>query len=379
MKIALVSAYDLAFPGGVGEHIMHLADHLQRLGHLVQIIAPWSGQGDLQPEPVIHRIGTVVPVPVNGSVARITLSPTVDQRVRAILRAERFDIIHLHEPLMPVLPLTVLRHSHAVNVGTFHAYRPSHLAYLYGKPILHPFFQRLHGRIAVSSAARDFVGQYFDADYAIIPNGIELARFNQVDAPLPVREADRPTILFVGRFDEPRKGFRYLLRALPLVRRVYPTVRLVVVGRGEADQYQHLLGSQWQNQVIFAGCVSREALPRYYAGCDIFCSPAIGRESFGLVLLEAMASGRPIVASNIRGYAGVMTHEHEGLLVEPKNAEALAAGLLRLLNDQRLRQQLGERGRRTAAAHDWQEVSRRVVRYYREVAVPECRSAQGIR
>jgi phosphatidyl-myo-inositol alpha-mannosyltransferase len=154
MKIALVSAYDFAHPGGVGDHIAHLAEHFLAMGHDARIIAPWSGPASDAPRGLpFYGIGSVVPVPANGSIARIALSPTVSRRVKKILQAEQFDVVHIHEPLLPVLPLTVLRHSGAVNVGTFHAYRQSNLGYLYGKPILKYFFRRLHGRIAVSPAA----------------------------------------------------------------------------------------------------------------------------------------------------------------------------------------------------------------------------------
>jgi phosphatidylinositol alpha-mannosyltransferase len=380
MKIALVSAYDFAYPGGVVDHITHLAEHFRRMGHAVTIIAPWSGPVSAAPNGLpLFGIGSVVPVPANGSVARITLSPTVSRRVKRILEAEQFDIVHIHEPLLPALPLTVLRHSNAVNVGTFHAYRQSNLGYFYGKPILKYFFRRLHGRIAVSLPALEFISQYFDADYEIIPNGIEVSRFGEQVQPIPALRDGRPTILFVGRFNEPRKGFKYLLKALPAVRAAVPGVRLVVVGRGKPERYRRYLAARHVDDVIFAGCVSEEELPRYYASCDVFCAPSTGRESFGIVLLEAMASGRPVVASNIPGYASVVSDGQEGLLVERKNPAALAEALVRLLSDPALRARMGSRGRATAAGYDWEKVSRRVLRYYRDVAVPEQRLMRGVR
>lgn len=379
MKIALVSAYDFAHHGGVVDHVTHLADHFQRMGHTAKIITPWSGDAPLEPDSALYRIGTVVPVPVNGSVARITLSPTVSKRVKAILRAEEFDVIHIHEPLLPALPLTVLRHSHSVNVGTFHAYRQSNLAYFYAKPILKYFFRRLHGRIAVSLPALEFIEQYFSGEYDVIPNGIETERFGPHVAPLPELRDGRPTILFVGRFNEPRKGLKYLLRALPEVRRHVPGARLVVVGKGRVEHYRRYLAAHGIEDVIFAGCVSTAELPRYYASCDVFCAPSTGRESFGIILLEAMASGRPVVASNIPGYASVLTHGREGLLVERKNPAALAKALSVVLADRGLRERMGSHGLETAAEYDWDKVSRRVLRYYREVAVPERRLMRGVR
>jgi phosphatidylinositol alpha-mannosyltransferase len=275
--------------------------------------------------------------------------------------------------------LTVLRHSNAVNVGTFHAYRQSNLGYFYGKPILKFLFRRLHGRIAVSQPALEFISHYFDADYEVIPNGIEVSRFSPQVEPIPGLRDGRPTILFVGRYNESRKGFKYLLKALPAVREAVPGVRLVVVGRGKPDRYRRLFEAQQVDDVIFAGCVSQADLPRYYASCDVFCAPSTGRESFGIVLLEAMASGRPVVAGDIPGYANVLTNGCEGVLVERKNPAALASALVNLLADESLRTSMGHRGRLTAARYDWETVSRRVLRYYKEVAVPEQRLMRGVR
>jgi phosphatidylinositol alpha-mannosyltransferase len=379
MKIALVSAYDFAYPGGVVDHISHLATHFQGMGHHVRIIAPWSGGNSAPCSPIVYQIGTVVPVPANGSVARITLSPLVSRRVKEILRAEQFDIVHIHEPLLPALPLTVLRHSTTSNVGTFHAYRQSNLGYFYGKPILKYFFRRLHGRIAVSLPALEFISQYFEGEFEIIPNGIEVERFGDHVAPLPGLRDGRPVILFVGRYNEPRKGFKYLLRSLAQVRHAVPGARLVVVGKGKPDRYRRYLAARNIDDVIFAGHVSHEDLPRYYASCDVFCAPSTGRESFGIVLLEAMASGRPVVASNIPGYASVVTHGREGLLVEPKRPDGLAEALVRLLQDRQGRERMGAQGQATAGTYAWEKVSRRVLQYYKNVVVPERRLMRGVR
>src|SRR5438270_11753113 len=325
MKLALVSPYDFAYPGGVTEHVAHLAEQFLARGHEVHIVAPSS---DDETEPIasveapVHRIGRVVSIPANGSVARITLSLRAYLQTKRLLQDEQFDLIHLHEPMMPALPLTVLRHSNTTNIGTFHAYRNTPLAYFYGKPIVRPFFRKLHGRITVSTAAREFVGEYFPADYRVIPNGIDFLRFNTRYEPLEQLADGRPTVLFVGRLEK-RKGLRFLLRAWPNVLERVPNARLVVVGRGRPlEGYRGFaLRQGWSpSDVVFAGFVASEDLPRYYQSCDVFCAPNTGQESFGIVLLEAMAAGVPIVAADIRGYRDVVTHEREGLLVETKNA-----------------------------------------------------------
>src|SRR5215813_10266994 len=199
MKLALVSPYDFAYPGGVTEHVAHLAEQFLASGHQVHIIAP-SSDDEAEPTEIgnalVHRIGRVVSIPANGSVARITLSLRAYLQTKRLLQDEQFDLIHLHEPMMPALPLTVLRHSNATNIGTFHAFRVTPLTYFYGKPILQPFFRKLHGHIAVSGPARDFVGEYFPSDYRIIPNGIDYARFYSRLPGRPLFEEARPTVLF---------------------------------------------------------------------------------------------------------------------------------------------------------------------------------------
>jgi phosphatidylinositol alpha-mannosyltransferase len=372
VKLALVSPYDFAYPGGVTEHVAHLAEQFLARGHDVHIVAPSS---DDEAEPIssidapIHRIGRVVSIPANGSVARITLSLRSYLQAKRLLQEEQFDLIHLHEPMMPALPLTVLRHSNATNVGTFHAFRNTPLTYFYGKPILRPFFRKLHGHIVVSSAAQDFVGEYFRADYRVIPNGIDYPRFNTRYPPLEQLADGRPTVLFVGRLEK-RKGLKFLLRAWPKVLERQPNARLVVVGRGRPlEGYRRFAARQgWSpSDVVFAGYVAAEDLPRYYQSCDVFCAPNTGQESFGIVLLEAMAAGAPIVASDIPGYRDVVSDGEQGLLVEPKNPGAIADAVLRLLANPELRANMRRAGQEKARAYDWPRVATEVLDYYFEV------------
>jgi len=372
VKLALVSPYDFAYPGGVTEHVSHLAEQFLARGNEVHIVAPSS---DDETEPVasvdapVHRIGRVVSIPANGSVARITLSLRSYLQAKRLLAEEQFDLVHLHEPMMPALPLTVLRHSNTTNIGTFHAYRNTPLTYFYGKPILRPFFRKLHGHIAVSTAAHDFVGEYFPADYKIIPNGIDFPRFNTPLSPLGELGDSRPTVLFVGRLEK-RKGLRYLLRAWPSVLQRVPDARLVVVGRGRPlEGYKRFaLRQGWSDEdVVFAGYVATEDLPRYYQACSVFCAPNTGQESFGIVLLEAMAAGAPIVASDIPGYRDVVTNGVEGLLVERQKPEAIADALVRLLANTELRASMRRAGQQKAQRFDWPRVAAQVFSYYQEV------------
>jgi phosphatidyl-myo-inositol alpha-mannosyltransferase len=366
-RVALVSPYDIAQNGGVTEHVQHLAQQLRRRDTDVTIIAPSS-----QPElalPGVVSLGSVTPIPINGSVARTTISPAVMEDVSALLARTRFDVIHLHEPLAPMLPLSVLNASPSPNVGTFHASGDRSLGYAVSRKLLDWLAQRLAVRIAVSPAAARFASRYFAGDYAIIPNGVDTRRFNTAVLPFPQWRDGRPTILFVGRFDEPRKGFGVLLQAFTRVQQQIPAVRLVVVGRGNAAPWQVQIDALGLQHVFFAGAVSAEELPRYYRSADVLCAPSTGQESFGIILAEAMSSGCPVVASDIEGYARVITHRREGLLVPPFQTDALAAALIHVLCDTRLRQHLALAGPVTAAQYAWEGVTDRIIEEYERAQV----------
>ena len=367
MKIALVSPYDYSYPGGVTEHVRNLARQFLTRGHEVHVIAPASSAPEnVQGGPVLHSVGRPVPVPANGSVARITLPLRGYVQVKSLLAFQGFDIVHVHEPMMPALPHTVLHHSQTINVGTFHAFGRSTMAYFYAKPVLKPLFNRLHGKIAVSTPARDFVARRFPGNYEIIPNGIDHRRFATRVEPIERFEDDRLDVLFVGRLEK-RKGLEHLLRAWPAVHRAMPNARLLVVGGGRRlEGYRAWVRSHGWSEVHFIGHASAEDLVRYYQTSDVFCAPSTGQESFGIVLLEAMAAGRAIVASRIPGYAEVVEDGAEGLLVEPRSSEALAAALIRVLGDAALRRAMGERGRTKAAEYDWSRVADRVLEFYEE-------------
>ena len=367
MKIGLASPYDITWPGGVTVHISRLADRLEAAGHEVKILAPHSPSRDLPVGCEVIPLGRSVPVPAGGSVARVSLSLWLDHKVRDVLSRESFDLVHIHEPLMPVLSLTVLRHSNAVNVGTFHAVHGKFRNYGWSFPILRRWFKRLDGCIAVSPAAREYVERFFRAEYEIIPNGIDVENFSRPKEPIPGLNDGKTNILFVGRMEK-RKGFRYLLEAYGKLKWENPNIRLVVVGPGSPDRDCYRIMSERNLQdVVFAGTVSYEDLPRYYQSAHICCAPATGRESFGIVLLEAMASGKPVVATNIKGYAAVVEHGRQGLLAPPKDASKLAEALGFLINDPKLREQMGAAGREKAARFEWDLVAKQIMGYYDQV------------
>lgn len=370
MKVAMVSPYDFSWPGGVNAHVTQLSAELRQRGHEVTVIAPRTPANPLaqcgSPDYFIP-MGRSVPLSAGGSTARVTLSWWLWPRVRQLMARERFDLVHVHEPLAPLLPLMFLHHSNAVNVGTFHAFSDGQQLYRWSRYALRTWHQRLHGRIAVSEAARTFVAPHFpQRQYRVIPNGIDFQRFAAAN-PLPELQDDRKNILFVGRKDE-RKGLRYLLEAFAILLEIRRDLRLVVVGPGEPDRTCESLidtiNGVDRGMVRITGPVSDEDLPRHYASADVFCSPATGGESFGIVLLEAMAAGAPVVASNISGYRDVVAHERNGMLVSPRDPSAIAAAIVNVIDNPELAGRLSNAGKQVAQDHRWQRVASEVEDYY---------------
>jgi len=333
-------------------------------------MAPASGPKGKLTEKYIYKMGWTTPIPINGSIARIMLDPSLALRVRRVLQREHFDVIHVHEPLVPGLSQAVLRLSRTVTVGTFHAssypsiYSTSNLAYASTYPFLRPLFRRLAGCIAVSTTALKFVSRYFPADYRVIPNGVNLEHFSPNVPPLPQFMDGKQNILFVGRFEK-RKGAKFLLRAIPYIREKFPQTRFLFVGEGRLrGGFQKFVEKHDWQDVVFTGYVSDEDLPRYFASAHVFCSPATGGESMGIVLLEAMASGKPVVASNISGYATVVNPGVDGLLTTPRNSEELAWAIGYLLENEPLRQQFIRAGLQKAREYAWPRVAECVMDYY---------------
>jgi phosphatidylinositol alpha-mannosyltransferase len=369
MKVGLVSPYDYTHPGGVNNHIRPLGDWLQKLGHEVRTFAPSSRRQAEHEIPNFYRIGRVFSVPVNDSVARITLSFHLASRVMDILDRERFDVLHFHEPLMPALPITLLRLSrkHGVpTVGTFHAFAKSNVGYYYGRPLLKPYLHRLDQVIAVSPAARDFVRQYFDIDMRVIPNGIDVDAFRPGHAPIRHLRDDRVNVLFVGRLEK-RKGLRDLLAGYAFLKDRVPRSRLIIVGDGPLrGKVEQLVQKRRLEDVVMAGYVPEAVKPRYYATADIFCAPATGGESFGIVLLEAMASGVPVVCTEVPGYMTVVEPGVDSLTVRAGRPAELGQTLTVLARDRDLRGRLGAAGHRKAQSYSWRAVTSQVIEVYQE-------------
>ena len=362
MKIGIVTPYAYPMPGGVNDHVGSLYRVLRARGHDVRIITSSHGLQKASEGDII-RVGKGFSVPFNGSMGTITLSPTYLAQVRAILERERFDVLHYHEPFVPFLSLVTLTLSTSVNVGTFHAFGGLSISYEFGKRMLGHYAGKLHGRIAVSPAARHFISRYFPGEYKIVPNGVEPGRYQRA-VPIARYRDGVPNILFVGRM-EPRKGLIHLLRAFRKLQRDGVRARLLLVGTGpgEREARRYVLTRQLDD-VEFLGRVSEAQKAQLFKTADIYVSPATGRESFGIVLLEAMSAGAPIICSDIHGYRGVVRRERDGILVEPGNADALAASIRRLIDDPQLRAQLSRAGEERAQLFTWERVGQAVEEYY---------------
>ena len=362
MKIGLVTPYVYPVPGGVNEHVRFLYENLRLRGHDVRIITSSHGLQRSSEGDVI-RIGKGFSMPTNGSVGTITVSPRYVSQVKRVLERERFDVLHFHEPFVPFLSLVVLGQSTSVNIATFHAYAGFSPAYELGSKMLPHYAAKLHGRIAVSAAARHFVDRFFPGDYKVIPNGVNVGRYQRA-VPIARWQDGTPNLLFVGRLED-RKGLPHLLKAFRLIRKSGLEARLLVVGSGpqERESRRYVMTRGLQN-VEFLGRVSDSEKAQLFKTADVFVSPATGRESFGIVLLEAMAAGAPIVCSDIHGYKGVVQRGRQAILVPPHDAKALAAGITELLVDPALRARLGASGQERAQQFSWERVTAKVDDYY---------------
>lgn len=373
MRICMVSDTYYPYIGGIAEHIYHLAVELRRHGDKVKILTTKFGGrtlaclSEVPDEDQVFRVGRGILIRSNKSFARVPVAIRPSARVKRFFEKEGFDVVHLHGSLAPTLPLVALRVSKAINVFTFHATHEKSVAYAFSRSLLLPYFRAIHGLVAVSPAARNSAAKYFPGNYRIIPNGVDVEFFSPNVPPIPELDNSRPKILFLGRF-EPRKGLKYLLMALPEIVREIPDVQLVVVGTGLLGYaYKGYLAKEVEHHVHWAGLVPNEDRPRYYRSCDVFCSPAIGYESFGIVLLEAMATTRPVVASDITGYRAVLTSGEQGFLVPPRDPKAITQAIIKILKDKELARRMGEAGRKRALEFSWSNVVLQVKELYREL------------
>ncbi|MFP5369972.1 MAG: glycosyltransferase family 4 protein, partial [Actinomycetes bacterium] len=312
--------------------------------------------------------GRAVPVPYNGSMASMQFGPVSAARVRRWLREGHFDVVHVHEPASPSVSLLVCMIAEGPVVATFHAAttRSKWLAAI--GPWARPWLERISGRIAVSDFARRVQVEHLGGDAVIIPNGVHVASFAEGPTlPGHTRGVDGPTIGFLGRYDEPRKGLPVLLEAMRTVVRRYPGAQLLVAGRGDPAEARELIGEDLLASVALLGELSETDKAAFLRSVDIYCAPNLMGESFGVVLIEALAAGAPIVASDLDAFARVLEGGEAGVLVRRGDPTALGRALSDLLADPDRRAELSDRGQRVAAGYDWAVVARRILAVYETV------------
>lgn len=365
MKIGIVCPYDWEVPGGVREHISGLAEALIELGHDVSVIAPADEDADLND--YVVSAGRAVPVPYNGSVARLAFGFLSAGRVRRWLKDGDFDVLHVHEPAAPSLGLLACWVADGPIVATMHAAMPRSRALHAAQPILASALEKISGRIAVAEAARATLVEHLGGDAVLIPNGVHVSRYEKAE-PLPGFPGTGGTLGFLGRMDEARKGLDVLLAAFTLMAPERTGLRLLIAGPGDAEDVFDQVPREFHDRVIVLGRVSDEDRIRMLHSVDVFCAPNTGGESFGYVLVEAMASGAPIVASDLDAFRQVLREGEAGELFPVGDAVALAAAAGRLLDDPERRASLAGCASAAVRQFDWSVVARDVVRVYEAVA-----------
>jgi phosphatidylinositol alpha-mannosyltransferase len=373
VKVGLVCPYTWDVPGGVQAHVRDLAIALIGLGHDVSVITPADDDSALPP--YIVSTGRAVPVPYNGAVARMAFGPLSARRVRRWLRDGEFDVVHVHEPTTPSLSLLATWSFDGPIVATFHTsvQRARTLAAAY--PILQTALEKISARIAVSEAARRTLVEHLGGDAVMIPNGVSMASFADVK-PFPGWPGDGGALGFLGRFDEARKGLPVLLAAFETLAATRPDLRLLIAGPGDPDEVRRALPADLADRVELLGLVSDVDKARMLASVDLYVAPNIGGESFGIVLLEAMAVGTPVLASDLDAFRAVLDGGRSGQLFATGDAGDLAAKAAALLDDPAARAALVPLGKATARSYDWSTVARDIERVYETVA-PAATPASG--
>jgi phosphatidylinositol alpha-mannosyltransferase len=365
MRVGLVCPYSFDVPGGVQFHVRDLAEHLIEAGHKVSVLAP--AEDDTPVPSYVEAAGRAVPVKYNGSVARVSFGPVSAARVRRWLAEGDFDVLHIHEPITPSISLLALWAATGPLVATFHTANLRSRAMQAAYPVVRPSLEKISARIAVSEDARRTLVDHFGGDAVVIPNGIFVRRF--ADArPRPEWQGtpERPTIGFVGRLDEPRKGMPVLAAALPQVLARYPGARVLVLGRGDGRDTLADLGEH-ARAVELLGPLDDVDKAALLASVDVYAAPHTGGESFGIVLVEALAAGAPVVASDLGAFRRVLEDGRLGIVFPAGDPQALAEALVGLLGDPGRRRALSASGTTAAQRYDWSRVARQVLDVYETV------------
>lgn len=364
MRIGMVCPYSFDVPGGVQSHVLQLAEVMRVRGHEVSVLAPSSPHVEL-PDYVVSG-GKAVPIPYNGSVARLRFGPATHRKVKRWLTDGAFDVLHLHEPNAPSLSMLALQAAEGPIVATFHTSTTKSLTLSVFQGILRPYHEKIVGRIAVSDLARRWQMEALGSDAVQIPNGVDVASF--AEAPL-LDGYPRPgkSVLFLGRYDEPRKGMSVLITALPALVERFGDIEILIVGRGDEEKLCVEAGAL-AGHLRFLGQASDAEKASAMRSVDAYCAPNTGGESFGIVLVEAMAAGTAVVASDLDAFRRVLEDGKAGRLVAVDDADALAAGLIEVLEDDAARERYIEAAGAAVRRYDWSVVADQILRVYETVA-----------
>ncbi|MGV9410475.1 glycosyltransferase family 4 protein [Nocardia sp. NPDC003693] len=369
MRIGMVCPYSFDVPGGVQSHVVELAQVLIERGHKVSVLAPASEDTPL-PDFVVSA-GRAVAIPYNGSVARLSFGPTAYTRIRRWITDNDFDVLHIHEPNAPSLSMLALKIAEGPIVATFHTSTTKSLVLSTFQGVLRPYHEKISGRIAVSELARRWQVEALGGDAVEIPNGVDVPAF--ANAPLlPGYPRAGGSVLFLGRFDEPRKGMDVLLGALPELVRRHPEVEVLIVGRGDEDRLRREAGEN-ASHLRFLGQVSDADKASAMRSADVYCAPNIGGESFGIVLVEAMAAGTAVVASDLDAFRRVLRDGTAGMLVPVGDSDRLAEALDTVLTDVERREELVRTANQVVGEYDWPVVAEQILRVYETVTVGDLR------
>jgi phosphatidylinositol alpha-mannosyltransferase len=364
MRIGMVCPYSFDVHGGVQSHVLQLAEVMHNRRHHVSVLAPSSPHVEL-PDYVVSG-GKAVPIPYNGSVARLRFGPATHRKVKRWLAEGDFDVLHLHEPNAPSLSMLALMVAEGPIVATFHTSTTKSLTLSVFQGILRPWHEKIVGRIAVSDLARRWQMEALGSDAVEIPNGVDVKSFSSAPRLDGYPRAGK-TVLFLGRFDEPRKGMEVLLAALPKIVERYDDLEVLIVGRGDEDELRAQAG-RLAKHLRFLGQVDDAEKASALRSADVYCAPNTGGESFGIVLVEAMAAGTPVVASDLDAFRRVLLDGTAGRLVPIDDAGALADGIVTTLGDDHARAAYVKTGSAAVRRYDWSVVAQQILRVYETVA-----------
>lgn len=362
LNIGIVSPYGWDAPGGVQAHIADLRDYLVKHGHTVSVLAPTADEDSLPDW--VESAGRPISIPYNGAVARVLFGPIAFNRVKQWITEKNFDLLHLHEPAIPSISLLACWAAEGPMIGTFHASAKKQKASFAIVPILEPVIEKLSARIAVSEAARETLRAHLETDAVVIPNGIYARRMlGKVRS-----EWSGETLGFMGRFNEPRKGLKVLIDALPIISRFLPNIRVLVAGPGDPEEFLKEIDPQLRNRIEFLGKLSEEEKADFMSSVGAYIAPNTGGESFGIILAEALAGGAAVVASNIPAFSALLNGGKYGKLFNSEDSTDLAKVVIDLLRNPEQREEFSKLGQNYAQSFDWDVVAKDIFEVY-EMAI----------